>query len=100
MESSQATDHLHSDYAPDTGLFRPESRPGFVRSLYDHAALTPVDAIRSRDRCRTDGRSGVQLFHVSPAVLREECESPDLETAIHTVGLFSNLNCCRKGNKR
>ena len=86
VDSSQVTDHLHTDYVQDSGQFSVESRPGCVRSLYGQADLSPVEAIRSCDKYRTDGRSGSQLFLVSPVILQEDHESPDLG-ASHKVCL-------------
>ena len=86
VDSSQVTDHLLTDYVQDSGQFSVESRPECVRSLYGQTDLSPVEAIRSCDQYRTDGRSGSQLFLVSPVILQEDRQSPDLG-ASHKVCL-------------
>lgn len=65
----QTSDHFKSASlivkCPDN-LFTRRTRPTYVKSAYEEAALTPVHVFKSLDTYRRDGRIGSHYFFCQP----------------------------------
>ncbi|GAB6032515.1 hypothetical protein CHUAL_011410 [Chamberlinius hualienensis] len=63
---SRLRTHFVSSNSVDKFLFTPETRPGFVRNVYDTAVPSPVRLVKSIDAYRKDGQRSSSLFLCMP----------------------------------
>ncbi|XP_050303973.1 uncharacterized protein LOC126741554 isoform X2 [Anthonomus grandis grandis] len=65
---AQTKEHYAAKHPVDTNLFRVDTRPDTLKSLYESAAKTPVHAMRQLDRWRRDGYRSSRFFVCTPVL--------------------------------